>query len=161
MYPNILSTHLCTYITSVLLEMALVYERERVCVRGALSGVCTQTERVCYGSDGFFCSFCPFCHGHTRPFPFAFFFILLCPSITNLHIDNNMIPLRPFLSSRHYYSSTSSKWFREHVSDSYVRRSKADGYRARSAYKLIQMDEKYRLLRPDKNCVVSERKENE
>ena len=32
--------------------------------------------------------------------------------------------------------------------DEYVRRARAEGYRARSAYKLAELDERYRLVRP-------------
>ncbi len=37
---------------------------------------------------------------------------------------------------------------RRHVSDPYVKRSKQEGYRARSAYKLAEIDERDRILRP-------------
>jgi len=36
----------------------------------------------------------------------------------------------------------------EHLSDPYVRRANAEGYRARAAYKLMEIDERDRLLRP-------------
>jgi 23S rRNA (uridine2552-2'-O)-methyltransferase len=36
----------------------------------------------------------------------------------------------------------------EHVTDPWVRRAKAEGWRSRAAFKLLQMDEKDRLLRP-------------
>ena len=45
-------------------------------------------------------------------------------------------------------SKTSSAWLNEHVHDHWVQRAKAEGYRARAAYKLIEIDEKDRLLRP-------------
>ena len=35
-----------------------------------------------------------------------------------------------------------------HVSDPYVKQAQKDGYRARSAYKLIELNEKDRLIRP-------------
>lgn len=37
---------------------------------------------------------------------------------------------------------------REHLTDPYVRRANAEGYRARAAYKLMEIDERDRLLRP-------------
>lgn len=45
-------------------------------------------------------------------------------------------------------SKSSSRWLQEHVNDPYVKRAQKDGYRARSSYKLIELDEKDRLLRP-------------
>jgi 23S rRNA (uridine2552-2'-O)-methyltransferase len=44
-------------------------------------------------------------------------------------------------------SQSSKKWLRRHVNDPYVQRSKKEGYRARSAYKLIEIDERDRLLK--------------
>ncbi|MCL2877135.1 MAG: RlmE family RNA methyltransferase [Betaproteobacteria bacterium] len=38
-------------------------------------------------------------------------------------------------------------WMHEHVTDPYVRRANAEGYRARAAYKLMEIDERDRLLR--------------
>ena len=34
------------------------------------------------------------------------------------------------------------------MNDPYVQRSKAEGYRSRAAYKLIEMDDRYKLLKP-------------
>ncbi len=45
-------------------------------------------------------------------------------------------------------SKTSKAWMREHVNDPYVQRAKADGYRSRAAYKLLELDQKDRLLVP-------------
>ena len=45
-------------------------------------------------------------------------------------------------------SSSSRQWLRRHVNDPYVQKSKREGYRSRSAYKLIEIDDKDRLLRP-------------
>jgi 23S rRNA (uridine2552-2'-O)-methyltransferase len=41
----------------------------------------------------------------------------------------------------------------EHVTDSYVRRAKQEGYRSRSAYKLIEVLEKDKLVRPGMTVV--------
>ncbi len=38
-------------------------------------------------------------------------------------------------------------WRKQQTQDKYFRQAKADGYRARSAYKLIELNEKYRLIR--------------
>src|SRR5471030_1155915 len=45
-------------------------------------------------------------------------------------------------------TKTSKVWMREHVNDPYVQKARADGYRSRAAYKLLEMDQKDRLLAP-------------
>jgi 23S rRNA (uridine2552-2'-O)-methyltransferase len=45
-------------------------------------------------------------------------------------------------------SKSSSRWLQEHFEDEYVKRAQADGYRSRAAYKLLEIDQKDRLLRP-------------
>lgn len=41
----------------------------------------------------------------------------------------------------------------EHLNDTYVQRANAEGYRARAAYKLMEIDERDRLLRPGRVVV--------
>ncbi|MFO1466642.1 MAG: 23S rRNA (uridine(2552)-2'-O)-methyltransferase RlmE [Steroidobacteraceae bacterium] len=50
-------------------------------------------------------------------------------------------------------SRSSSRWLQEHVTDPFVRQAQKEGFRSRSAYKLIQLDEKDRLLRPGMRVV--------
>jgi 23S rRNA (uridine2552-2'-O)-methyltransferase len=45
-------------------------------------------------------------------------------------------------------TKSSAGWLARHVSDPYVKQAQKDGYRARSAYKLIELNEKDRLIRP-------------
>jgi len=45
-------------------------------------------------------------------------------------------------------SASSRQWLRRHVSDPYVQRSRKEGYRSRSAYKLIEIDDRDRILAP-------------
>ncbi|MGA0085691.1 MAG: 23S rRNA (uridine(2552)-2'-O)-methyltransferase RlmE [Steroidobacteraceae bacterium] len=45
-------------------------------------------------------------------------------------------------------SKSSGSWLRRHVTDPYVQLAQKEGYRSRSAYKLIELNEKDRLLRP-------------
>ena len=45
-------------------------------------------------------------------------------------------------------SKTSRAWIREHVNDPYVKRAQIEGARSRAAYKLQQIDERERLLKP-------------
>ncbi len=41
----------------------------------------------------------------------------------------------------------SKNWINKQRRDTYVRQSKVDGYRARSAYKLIEIDEKFKIFK--------------
>lgn len=45
-------------------------------------------------------------------------------------------------------TKTSKAWMREHVNDPYVKRAQSEGYRSRAAYKLAQITERDKLLRP-------------
>ena len=45
-------------------------------------------------------------------------------------------------------SKTSRAWMQEHVNDVYVKQARALGYRSRAAFKLIEIDDRDRLLRP-------------
>ena len=45
-------------------------------------------------------------------------------------------------------SKSSARWLREHFTDEYVKRAQAEGYRSRAVYKLLEIHEKDRLLRP-------------
>ena len=44
-------------------------------------------------------------------------------------------------------SAQSTRWLERQLNDPYVRRAKAEGYRSRAAYKLIELDERFHLLR--------------
>jgi 23S rRNA (uridine2552-2'-O)-methyltransferase len=50
-------------------------------------------------------------------------------------------------------TASSTRWLERQLNDPYVARAKDAGYRARSAYKLIEIDDKYRLLAPGKRVV--------
>ncbi|WP_435105645.1 23S rRNA (uridine(2552)-2'-O)-methyltransferase RlmE [Arhodomonas sp. AD133] len=50
-------------------------------------------------------------------------------------------------------SKSSRRWLREHFDDAYVRRAQQEGWRSRAVYKLAEIDEKDRLLRPGRNVV--------
>ncbi len=45
-------------------------------------------------------------------------------------------------------SKSSPEWLRRHVNDPFVKQAQRDGYRSRSAYKLIELNEKDRLIKP-------------
>ena len=50
-------------------------------------------------------------------------------------------------------TASSTRWLERQLNDPYVARAHAEGYRARSAFKLIELDDKYRLLAPGKRVV--------
>lgn len=43
---------------------------------------------------------------------------------------------------------SSNRWLERQLNDPYVSQAKAKGYRARSAFKLIELDDKFRFLKP-------------
>ncbi|KQT53802.1 MULTISPECIES: RlmE family RNA methyltransferase [unclassified Aureimonas] len=49
--------------------------------------------------------------------------------------------------------ASSRAWLERQLNDPYVRRSKLDGYRSRAAYKLIEIDDRYKLLKPGMRIV--------
>ena len=50
-------------------------------------------------------------------------------------------------------TASSTRWLSRQLNDPYVRRAKAEGYRSRAAYKLIELDEKFDLLKGVKAVV--------
>jgi 23S rRNA (uridine2552-2'-O)-methyltransferase len=46
-------------------------------------------------------------------------------------------------------SKSSSEWLQRHVNDPFVKLAQQDGYRSRSAYKLLQLNERDRLIQPN------------
>ena len=44
-------------------------------------------------------------------------------------------------------TASSVRWLERQLNDPYVKQARADGYRSRSAYKLIELDEKFALLK--------------
>jgi 23S rRNA (uridine2552-2'-O)-methyltransferase len=44
-------------------------------------------------------------------------------------------------------SAASTRWLERQLNDPYVREAKAKGYRSRAAFKLIELDEKFRILK--------------
>lgn len=45
-------------------------------------------------------------------------------------------------------SKSSNRWLEEHVNDPYVKKAQVDGYRSRASYKLLELIDKDKLLRP-------------
>ena len=50
-------------------------------------------------------------------------------------------------------SVSSQRWLKRQLDDPYVRRAKSEGYRSRSAFKLIEIDDKHKLLKPGARVV--------
>ncbi len=50
-------------------------------------------------------------------------------------------------------SLSSTLWLQRQLNDPYVARAKRDGFRSRAAYKLLEMDERYHLLKPGMRIV--------
>jgi 23S rRNA (uridine2552-2'-O)-methyltransferase len=48
---------------------------------------------------------------------------------------------------------SSTRWLERQLNDPYVKRAKAEGYRSRAAYKLLELDEKFGLLKGVKAVV--------
>ena len=51
------------------------------------------------------------------------------------------------------HSKSSKQWLKEHFDDSYVKRSQDEGYRSRASYKLLEIQEKDRLIAPGMTVV--------
>jgi 23S rRNA (uridine2552-2'-O)-methyltransferase len=50
-------------------------------------------------------------------------------------------------------TAQSTRWLERQLNDPYVRRARAEGYRSRAAYKLIELDERFALIRGAKRVV--------
>ena len=50
-------------------------------------------------------------------------------------------------------SKTSQRWLKEHFDDVYVQKAQQEGYRSRAVYKLMEIQEKDRLIRPGMTVV--------
>ncbi len=61
-------------------------------------------------------------------------------------------PLKVRLKKKNTTAS-SKRWLERQLNDPYVARAKREGMRSRAAYKLIEIDDKYRLLKPGARVV--------
>lgn len=50
-------------------------------------------------------------------------------------------------------AKSNKQWLRRHVTDAYVRKAREQGYRSRSAFKLLEIDDKEKFLRPGATVV--------
>lgn len=49
--------------------------------------------------------------------------------------------------------TSSTKWLQRQLNDDYVALSKKDGFRSRAAYKLLEIDNKFNIIKNNINCV--------
>ncbi|MEO1151271.1 MAG: RlmE family RNA methyltransferase [Pseudomonadota bacterium] len=61
--------------------------------------------------------------------------------------------LRVNVKTAKYRKTSSTKWLMRQLNDPFVAKAKAEGYRSRAAYKLIELDEKFTLLKPGARVV--------
>jgi 23S rRNA (uridine2552-2'-O)-methyltransferase len=61
--------------------------------------------------------------------------------------------LRQRLKSAKKRTASSQRWLERQLNDPYVARAKREGYRSRAAYKLLEMDEKFRFLKPGQRVI--------
>ena len=50
-------------------------------------------------------------------------------------------------------SKSSHQWLKKHFDDEFVKRAQREGWRSRAVYKLEEIDQKYRLIRPGMTVV--------
>jgi len=50
-------------------------------------------------------------------------------------------------------SKSSANWLREHFNDPFVKQAQKDGYRSRASYKLLEIQEKDKLIRPGMSVI--------
>ena len=56
--------------------------------------------------------------------------------------------LKVKVKTTHKRPTRSNQWLERHLNDPYVAAARVAGYRSRSAFKLIEIDDKYRVLKP-------------
>ena len=57
------------------------------------------------------------------------------------------------LKTARRHTASSQRWLQRQLNDPYVAAAKREGFRSRAAYKLAEIDEKHRLLRPGSRVV--------
>ncbi|WP_126173886.1 RlmE family RNA methyltransferase [Altericroceibacterium xinjiangense] len=50
-------------------------------------------------------------------------------------------------------TASSTRWLQRQLNDPYVRQAKAEGWRSRAAFKLIELDERFGLIRPAQRVI--------
>lgn len=61
--------------------------------------------------------------------------------------------LKVKVKTAHKRSTSSNRWLERHLNDPYVAAARQAGYRSRAAFKLIEIDDKYRILKPGQSVL--------
>lgn len=61
--------------------------------------------------------------------------------------------LKTYVKRTHKFSHSSQLWLQRQLNDPYVKKAKAAGYRSRAAFKLAELDDKHRFLKPGQRLV--------
>ena len=61
--------------------------------------------------------------------------------------------LKQRVKTAHKRTLSSQKWLERQLNDPYVARAKREGYRSRAAFKLLEIDEKFHILKPGQKIV--------
>lgn len=61
--------------------------------------------------------------------------------------------LKVKLTSNKKRTNSQRSWLQRQLNDPYVHQAKADGYRSRAAYKLIEIDQKFKILKPGQKVI--------
>ena len=73
--------------------------------------------------------------------------LLICPSRL-FRTTSNVPGANPKKLNLKGKNVTAQNWIRRQASDPYVKKAKVENWRCRSAFKLIEIDEKHKLLKP-------------
>jgi 23S rRNA (uridine2552-2'-O)-methyltransferase len=66
-------------------------------------------------------------------------------------VENSRLKTRVKTAKRRKISST--RWLQRQLNDPFVKAAKDEGYRSRAAYKLIQINEKFEIIKPGYNVI--------
>uniref|UniRef100_A0A1B6L831 rRNA methyltransferase 2, mitochondrial n=1 Tax=Graphocephala atropunctata TaxID=36148 RepID=A0A1B6L831_9HEMI len=69
------------------------------------------------------------------------------------HLSTSSQIFKENLKNASKFKPSSQKWLLRQINDSFVKKAKTEHYRCRSAFKLLEMDEKYKILRPGQTVV--------
>ena len=61
--------------------------------------------------------------------------------------------LKQRVKTSHKRSHASTLWLERQLNDPYVARARLEGYRSRAAYKLLEIDDRFKMLKPGMNIV--------
>ncbi|WP_010301615.1 RlmE family RNA methyltransferase [Candidatus Odyssella thessalonicensis] len=61
--------------------------------------------------------------------------------------------LKVKLASNKKRTTSQRAWLERQLNDPYVQQAKSDGYRSRAAYKLIEIDQKFKILKPGQRVI--------